>query len=418
MPIAKRADRYDLVARTLHWLIAALIVTQYVLGELAERAAGSDQLVAQLGLLANHKSVGITILALAVVRLFWRFVATPPALPATMPAWQHRASQMSHWLLYLFLFALPVTGWMMSSAASFTVSWFGLFELPNLVGANEALSESLQDVHHILASALLAIAIIHIAAALKHHFIDRDDVLRRMSSFAGIALFVVVAIGAIAMLSNPGRSPAPNTGLETRSQTRSPTTSLHNVAPASPVATLQTHESALPRWVVGYTHSTITFTSEQAGGAFDGIWRSWQADLRFDPGNLEASRFDVTIKVGSVDTKSADRDQTMMQAEWFDRANYPNARFTTEQIRANADGSYTADAFLTIKGKSTPVTFDFTVREVDGRQTLEGTSKILNGGSRLDRLALALGTGQWATTDDIGQFVTVKVHVDAVVPAR
>ena len=171
------SDRYGWVAMLLHWAVVALIVVQLVLANMAD-AADTD--LEELALLARHKSFGITIAMLAVLRILWRLAQPTPSLPPRMPAWERRAARATHWGFYVLLFALPLSGWTMSSAAEFSVSWFGVFELPDPVGGDEALAETFHEVHEILATALLVLAGVHILAALKHHFFDRDDVLRRM----------------------------------------------------------------------------------------------------------------------------------------------------------------------------------------------------------------------------------------------
>jgi cytochrome b561 len=176
MQLKNTLTRYGAVAQLFHWVIVALIVTQFVL---AKRADGLSP-VAKIGVLATHKSVGITILTLALLRFGWRLFNAVPPPPAGMPRWQERAARVSHFLLYALLFITPVLGWLMSSARSFSVSYFGLFTLPDLIEPNRRAYEWLHDFHELLAETLAVLAIVHIAAALKHHFFDRDDVLRRM----------------------------------------------------------------------------------------------------------------------------------------------------------------------------------------------------------------------------------------------
>ena len=176
MPLRNTADRYGLVAQALHWAVVALILVQVTLAFIAKNLPLSP---AKVGVLANHKSFGITILALATIRLLWR-LGNPPPAPLPMPRWQLAASRVSHFTLYALLFAMPLTGWLMSSAANYPVSWFGLAQLPDLVAPDGALKRGLIDVHHLLAKALIALALVHVAAALKHQFIDRDGLLLRM----------------------------------------------------------------------------------------------------------------------------------------------------------------------------------------------------------------------------------------------
>jgi cytochrome b561 len=164
------------VAQTLHWVIVGLLIVQVALGKIAhELPVGLDK----LALLARHKSVGITILGLAVIRLAWRWIDRPPPLPP-MPRWQHLAAHLNHWTLYALLFAMPLSGWMMSSASNYPVSWFGLVQLPDLVAPNRSLKEQLEEVHELLAIILIALALLHVAAALKHQYFDRDGLLFRM----------------------------------------------------------------------------------------------------------------------------------------------------------------------------------------------------------------------------------------------
>ena len=175
-----QATRYSAVAQTFHWVIAGLISVQFVLGRLAEPLPLG---VHKLSLLARHKSVGMTILMLAVLRLLWRLWHPAPPLPAGMTRLERIGARGTHVAFYVLLFAMPLTGWTMSSAKNYSVSWFGLFTWPNLIGKNEAAFEFLRTTHDTLSGLLFAVAVLHILAALKHHFWNRDDVLVRMLPF-------------------------------------------------------------------------------------------------------------------------------------------------------------------------------------------------------------------------------------------
>lgn len=180
MPLRNTSTRWGSVAQALHWIIAALIILQFVLGLIADDLPLGLQ---KLAMLARHKSVGITILGLAVIRLAWRVANPVPELPPTMRPYERFLAHVTHGAMYLLLFALPLTGWMMSSARNFPVSWFNLVQLPDLVAPDEALYETLNQTHEILAWTLAAVVVLHVAAALKHHFVVKDDVLRRMLPF-------------------------------------------------------------------------------------------------------------------------------------------------------------------------------------------------------------------------------------------
>jgi cytochrome b561 len=177
MAIRNTVYRWGAVAQLLHWVIVALIITQFTLATLFDDLPSGAR---KLALLARHKSVGITILMLAILRLLWRRTNPIPPLPDTLKPWERRLARLTHALLYALLFAVPLAGWTMSSARGFPVSWFGFFTLPDLVPKNKALYELLVTTHGVLAWTLGVVAIIHMLAALKHHFVLKDDVLRRM----------------------------------------------------------------------------------------------------------------------------------------------------------------------------------------------------------------------------------------------
>ena len=176
MPARNTALRYGYVAQSLHWVIVGLLIVQVTLGKIADNLPlGFEKLVT----LARHKSFGITILGLAVIRLAWRWLNPPPPLPP-MPRWQHVAANLNHWALYAILFAMPLSGWMMSSASNIPVSWFSLVQLPDLIGPDRTWKGRFHDLHHFLSWCLYAFAGLHVAAAVKHQFIDRDGLLMRM----------------------------------------------------------------------------------------------------------------------------------------------------------------------------------------------------------------------------------------------
>ena len=170
------SPRYSGMAMALHWLLGLMIVGAFAVGLYMSDLPMSPT---RLKLFNWHKWAGISILTLSVLRLLWRFTHRPPAdLPA--PAWQNLAAHGTHWALYALFFLVPLAGWAYSSAAGFQVVWFGVLPLPDFVGKDKALADILKERHELLAWALAALVLLHIAAALKHHFIDRDGLLNRM----------------------------------------------------------------------------------------------------------------------------------------------------------------------------------------------------------------------------------------------
>jgi cytochrome b561 len=171
------SSRYTATAVALHWAMALLIVAAFAIGFYAVALAVSPL---KLKLFSWHKWIGVTVFLLLLARLAWRFRHPAPPLPATMRAWERSLAAMTHAALYVLMLALPVSGWLMSSAAGFPVVYFGVLPLPDLVGKDKALADALKLLHYALNKTLLALVLLHAAAALKHHFLDRDTILTRM----------------------------------------------------------------------------------------------------------------------------------------------------------------------------------------------------------------------------------------------
>lgn len=179
--LANSNTRYGSVAMTLHWLIALAIVGMLIVGKYMHGLPNSDP--NKFMLYQLHKSTGITILTLTVLRVMWRFAGPVPPLPATMAPWERWAAHASHFLLYALMLAIPLSGWAVASTSSTGVPtiWFGLFEVPHLpLGADHDTHEAAEEAHELLGNLMILLLLVHVAAALKHHFWDRDTVLRRM----------------------------------------------------------------------------------------------------------------------------------------------------------------------------------------------------------------------------------------------
>ena len=173
--------RYSAVAIALHWVLGLAILGMFGVGVYMTDLPFSPW---RLKLVNWHKWAGVTILALSVLRLVWRLTHRPPALPQVvslgMPPWQTRAYHATHYLMYALFFTVPLIGWAYSSAAGFPIVWLGQVPLPDLLPVNKELAELIKPLHEISAFALIGLAGLHIAAALKHQLVDRDGLLQRM----------------------------------------------------------------------------------------------------------------------------------------------------------------------------------------------------------------------------------------------
>lgn len=176
--------RYSRTAISLHWLLALGLAGTFALGFYMHDLPLSPD---KLKLYSWHKWAGISLLVLAVIRLGWRVTHPPPRLPSDMDALARMAAHTGHGLLYVLMLAIPLSGWLMSSAQGFQTVWFGIVPLPNLVAKNAELSGWLKDAHVVLNYTLLAVVVGHVGAALQHHFIKKDTILKRMLPFANKA---------------------------------------------------------------------------------------------------------------------------------------------------------------------------------------------------------------------------------------
>jgi cytochrome b561 len=171
---------YTRTAVILHWAIALLIFAAFPLGVYMHDLPLSP---GKLKLFSYHKWIGITALTLAVVRVAWRLIHRPPDPPATMPRWERFAALAMHYLLYALIFAVPLSGWLMSSATGFQTVWFGVIPLPDLIGKDKEIGRVLLELHQSLNFLMITLVGGHVAAALKHHFVAHDHILTHMIPF-------------------------------------------------------------------------------------------------------------------------------------------------------------------------------------------------------------------------------------------
>ncbi|MGH8077097.1 MAG: cytochrome b [Lysobacter sp.] len=177
MNLKNTADRWGPVSQLLHWTIFLLIAAIAVLGLFMVDLPNNPQ---KIKLYTLHKSLGLTVLALVMLRLAWRMVAGAPHPVAGTPSWQERIATLTHGAMYVLMFALPLTGWVLNSAAGYPLRWFGLFNLPRIVATDQDLHELAESLHENGFWVLLALVIAHASAAFYHHLFQHDATLTRM----------------------------------------------------------------------------------------------------------------------------------------------------------------------------------------------------------------------------------------------
>ncbi|WP_292053805.1 MULTISPECIES: YceI family protein [unclassified Brevundimonas] len=423
-----RKDRYSAVAIALHWLIGLSILAMIPMGWWMGDAIEQPETQAlAYRVFQIHKSVGFLILALTFVRIVWRLTHPVPALPAQMHGWERFAARATHVAFYALMLALPLTGWAYVSSGWAVVTdtplpvptlWFGLFTIPH-IGFIEHASEAVRrtvgymamGAHSKLAWGAIVLVALHVGAALKHQFLNRDGVLAHMvpvlphadvplasppsakekwlERFAGVAFVAVIGV-AFAIAAKP----APKAEM--------------TAAETTPVAVAETSVMAgtAPAWTVDASASSISFSGTHSGAPFTGSFQKWEADIRFDPADLAGSTAVVTVDTASAQTGDATKDGSLKGAEWFNPAQFPTARFEATEFVALDGNRYEARGTLRIKSASQPVVLPFTFDEASGEATVTGKVAV-------DRTRLDLGMVSDAAASWVSKMIEVEINVRA-----
>jgi cytochrome b561 len=419
--------RYSTVAITLHWLIAAAVLSMLPMGFwMADAITDPARQQTAFKAYQLHKSIGFTILGLTLLRLAWRIAHPAPPLSADMPVWERFGARATHWAFYALLLALPITGWAYVSSGwavstdkplNVATVWFGLIQVPHLGFVAEQPAEmrrlgaySAMGAHTALAFGAVGLIALHVAAALKHHFHDRDNVVPSMVPWlklkdegptaSGGRLAVAAGVGAIAVLMFAGGlSASPPTG-GAAAQVEA-TAAAAPAAPAEPIV-----PGTAKAWTVDRAGSAITFAGTHAGATFKGRFEDWEAHIWFDPADLAGSKAVVLVRTASARTGDATQEGSLVEPEWFNPKAFPVARFETQGFRKLGGDRYEATGTLRLKDKTTPVVLPFTLTVANGQAKAVGA---LN----LDRTAVDLGMYSDPTADWVSKLIDVEISVTA-----
>jgi cytochrome b561/polyisoprenoid-binding protein YceI len=422
-----RSSRYATVAILLHWLIALAIAAQV---SIAWRMGG--RLTPEnFALIQLHKSIGITILVLSIVRLGWRLTNPPPPEPVRLARWEIVLSQVVHWGFYVIMIGMPLTGWLMVSASKTqiptvlfgTVPWPDVPGIAGLAPASKHLAQQIgKNGHELLAFGLYGLFVLHVAGALKHQLFERDmPVLSRMAPGAVsgrwwearlllIALAVVgaVAFGKLVQPPRPAMAAAP-----AAQAPAAPFLPETPAAPATPTvaATPASAPAAAPSadpivWKVA-PGSSLNFQTSWSGSAVQGRFNGWKADILFGPDALDRSKVTVTIDMTSAKTGDEQRDASLPASDWFDAATHPKAVFTATRFEKTGADRYVAHGTLDLRGVTKPVDLPF-------RLKIAGDKAQMTGETSLDRIAFGVGQGEFTATDQVPAKVAVRVQLNAV----
>ncbi len=393
MTSSSPAARYTSVAIALHWAMALLILFMIWLGWNMDDNEVRYQL---------HKSVGITLLFLTVVRIAWRLLNPPPPEPATLKSWEQKLSHAVHIAFYALMVIIPLAGWLLVSISPFQISTvlFGAVDWPHLPftsglrQGNELLHGIVENVHSKGAWVIIVLLGLHVAGAVKHEFGGEEGVIKRMipGLFGktsppsppargaiiafGSSLVLFALIAAVPLIGSAGAGPGP----------------------------AQSSASAEPEgnWSVDYAASDISFSGVYDGKPFGGKFENWSAEVSFYPEDLAASSVSVLVETGSVTTGTKLYDSTLREAEWFNTGAFPEAQVELSNFEQTGEDTYTATATMTLKGKETSVPLDFQL-------TINGDQATLNGKAVFSRKALDLGQVSDASGSWVSDEITVTV---------
>jgi cytochrome b561/polyisoprenoid-binding protein YceI len=420
----------------LHWLIAGLMAFQYGLGEAFAHLPRGKALfdVAQF-----HKSVGITILLLTLLRLAVRYWKPRPALHADK-GWATWMAKVVHFGFYFVLIAVPLTGWVAATTARIeiptvlfnTVPWP---DFPFVSGmenaAKHGLHESAEGAHEILSKLFLVLFILHIAGALRHQFLLKESMiermlpLRKLSPIAGSVLIAALAAGAFGLMQLgevPGIAPnATAAPAAAPPKTAEPEPVVKTEQSIEPEATKEPEEKEeekaadadlnaipkgeTPRWTTAPGRQ-LGFTTSWSGSAVNGSFGNWSADIRFNPDALPQSRIRVSIALASANTGDGERDGMLKGSDFFDTGSHPQATWTSSAIKHLGGNRYRADGTLTLRGVSKPVPISFTL-------DIKGKDARVAGSASLRRLAFGVGQGEFAGTADLPDPVSIRFNFRA-----
>jgi cytochrome b561/polyisoprenoid-binding protein YceI len=423
-------SRYATVAIILHWLIALAIAAQV---SIAWRMGGRPT-PENFALLQLHKSIGITILVLSIIRLGWRLTNPPPPEPPRLARWEIVLSQTVHWGFYVIMIGMPLTGWLIVSASRIQIPTllYGAVLWPNIPGI-DGLAPAAKKVWHtiganghgLLAYGLYALFVLHVAGALKHQLFERDmPVFSRMApgAVAGrwrdprLLLVVIAVMGAVAfgkLVQPPRPVMGPSSAAAAPAEEAAPASSAAAAAFAAPAAAAA--PPAAPStdpvaWKVA-PGSALTFATRWGGDAVQGRFDNWKADILFGPDALAKSKVTVTIDMTSAKTGDAQRDASLPAADWFDAATHPKAVFTATKFEKTGADRYVAHGSLNLRGVSKPLDLPF-------KLTVTGDKARVSGETGLDRTAFGVGQGEFTATDQVPAKVAVHVQLTATSDKR
>lgn len=390
----------------LHWLMAFMIVFMLGLGFYMHDLG--DDSPSRFVLYQLHKSIGITIFMLAALRLIWRLLHRPKFRMPNLSAFERFSSKFVHGAFYFLMFALPTSGWILTSTAPFDLPtmWFGAVSVPHLPIVDEAVRarvhESSSDAHEVLAIVAVVLLSLHVLAALKHHYINKDAVLMRMVPMISrqwpgyfVVLFAaLVALSWVLMSSDLVGS---------RVGTNSEPAPVIDETPAADVAGLRGADWPGTRFL-DQNSGSLRFFWFQPDEPVPGEFNSFSLHINLDDQQPEHRLLDVDIAMDDLKIDDGEALTMLLGAEWFYAQMYPQARFRSTRIEVEED-AWRVWGNLDIRGNSQAVDFLLRISELDDDQ------QQIYGEFSLVRQEYGIGQGEWVSDEYVGSEVLVQFDI-------
>lgn len=411
--IGSAQARYSGVAIALHWVLALTLAFQLALGFAMPRDASG------FALFQLHKSVGITILVLTLVRIGWRIVKKPPL--ATEGGLGGFVAKAVHVLLYVFMIGAPLTGWALVSTAEIKAPTvlFGTLPWPHLP-LPDSLGEPMEEGHELLAWLGIALIVLHILGALRHQFLIRDNLMRRMSPGGVAALGGLLGLGVLAVYFGTGMTIASqvvaNGGYKAEAGEAAPlavATPTEAMATPTEEATAEATETPAadetpagppPVWTIR-PGGRLSFSIGNGAEGLRGSFSDWSGAIKFDPEHPDnAPDIRISVKLASASMGDATQDGMLQDGEFFATSANPVATFRSTSVEQTGPNRYRARGTLSLKGASKPQTISFTLSG-------EGLKRKVEGSGSIDRSAFGVGTGESA--EGLDKAVSLSFSFDA-----
>ena len=398
---------YGGLARFFHWTIALLIVTAFALGIIGDEMPRTADTVPTLKTLYSvHKTIGVTVFALAVLRILWALSQPRPVPLHPDNRLETLAAELVHWALYGALVVVPLSGWIMHAAeVGFAPIWWPLGQNLPFVPKSEAVANAAKAVHGTAVFVLLGAVGAHVAGALKHVVIDKDATLARMTKgisagdpkagahdkivpVAALVLWAAVIGGAL-LTSGGDHGPRPSAA-STADTTVSEPSVVHNYIAA---------ENA-PAWTV--TQGRLTFSVAQSGAPIEGVFDTWNAEITYD---VQTGLGTVLVNIDTTSLTLGSVTSTAVGPEFFNTSTYTTSVFEGEISRVDAGPYHMATGEVTLIGQTVPVLLEFELQT-------DGVTATMTGTAQMDRRDFGMGAG-YADESTVGFVVDVDVNLTA-----